>query len=289
MDEKKTVKGMINEANGLYDKGKWNDALNVLREARYLANEKIQRLDELALINRLIDMHEAWNYWKKGDIELAVIAWQTALDKGSDEITQASAHAGLSIYFADKGDREKALYHAKLAQELPQNAALNQRINLNTCGISLAKIRELKRAEEILKKVAFLNEQIEKSDDSVLAKKAKHQRAKNGYNLASLVYIPQKRFVEARNELEQEVIGRYTTVEAETDLAAAYHRLAEVYERMADETEESTDKEAKLELALAYEKVSRDFWQKHPDDPRRIETAVKNIQQIEQKIENLKQ
>lgn len=296
MTEKKTktVREMINEANELYDKGEWIAALRILCEARSLAGEKISRLDELVLINRIIDMHEGWNYWKKGDIELAVIAWQTATEKGSDEITQASAHAGLGIYFADKGNREKALYHAKLAQELlPEKATINQNMNLNACGISLAKIGELDRAERILLKVAKINEQLEGrpfeiSPDPALSKKAKHQRAKNGYNLVSLIYLPQGRWDEAIRELYEEVIPRYTAVGAETDIAAAYHRMAEAYEKMA-ETGGVDSKAEELEMALTYEKISLGFWQKHPDDPTRVVTSEKNIANIKNKIESLKQ
>lgn len=160
--------------------------------------------------------------------------------------------------------------HAKLAQELlPQNATMNQAINLNACGIAMAKIEEMGRAEGILLKVAKINEQLEKSDDLVLAKKAKHQRGKNGYNLASLVFIPQKKSEEAINELINEVIPRYKNVGAETDLAAAYHRISEAFENLK-----------KYNDSLYWEELSLDLWQKHPDDPKRAETAEKNILRI---------
>lgn len=285
MTEKKTeiVRKKINKAIELYDKGNWNEAIDLLTpmDIRTLTNSK-----EVAEI----EMHIGWNYWKKNNKELAVSYWeQVRGNPDADSIIQSSVCAGLGIYYAEKGDKERALYHAKLAQELlPENANMNQAINLNACGISLAKIGELKKAEKILQKVAKINEQLERSPDSALSKKAKHQRAKNGYNLASLIYLPQGRWDEAIRELYEEIIPRYTAVGAETDLAAAYHRMAEAYEKMA-ETGDINSKTEELEMALAYEKVSLNFWQKHSDDPKRAEIAGKNITNIINKIENLKQ
>lgn len=278
----KTVKEMISKAIGLYDKGEWNAALELLEIVfqAYPVDNKTA-----AEIHMLV----GWNNWKLGKKDLAASVWTTTIQiAGADNIAQASAHAGLGIYYAEKGNKEKALYHAKLAQDLlPENATINQVMNLNACGISLAKIGKLGHAEEVLLKVARLNEQLEKSDDPVLAKKAKHQRAKNGYNLASLIYIPQKRYEEAIKELNNEVTQRYVKVGAETDLAAAYHRLSEAYELV--ERPDINEEKSKLEYALRFEEKSSNLWRKHPDDPKRIETAEKNIQRLKEKIEKLKQ
>lgn len=278
----KTVREKIDGAIELYDKGEWNAALELLEiifQTCYVNNKEAAEIHMLA----------AWNHWKRGEKDLAASVWMTTIQiAGADKITKASAHAGLGIYYAEKGDKEKALHHAKLAQELlPENATMNHAMNLNACVISLAKLGELEQAEALLRKVAEINEQLEKSDDSVLAKKAKHQRAKNGYNLASLVYIPQKRFTEAIKELNNEVAPRYVKVGAETDLAAAYHRLSEAYEFV--ERPGIYEEKPKLEYALTLEIRSLNLWQKHPDDPKRIETAEKNIQRIKEKIEKLKQ
>ncbi|MBU3965077.1 hypothetical protein KKG29_03520 [Patescibacteria group bacterium] len=273
------IREMIDEAIGLYDKGEWNAALELLEitfQSRYVNNKEAAEIHMLA----------AWNHWKRGKKDLAASVWATTTQiAGADNITIASSHAGLGIYYAEKGDKEKALHHAKLAQELlPPNVTMNHAMNLNACAISLAKIGELDRAEEVLRKVAQINEQLEKSDDPVVAKKAKHQRAKNGYNLASLVYIPQEKYREAIVELDVEVIPRYKIVNAETDIAAAYHRIAEAYEKMA---ETGNAEKLCLTLALDYENASLTFWQKHPDDPKRIETAEKNILRIKEKIAKL--
>lgn len=286
MIEKDIRREKMNKAIELYDKGEWSNAIDLLRP---LLKEEISLKER-----RDVLMHLGWNFWKRGDKALASTSWEAALSEEAGSITQASAHAGLGIYYAEKGDKENALRHAKLAQELlPQNATMNQAINLNACGIAMAKTGELGRAEGILLKVAKINEQLEgrpleRSPDPALSKKAKHQRAKNGYNLASLIYLPQGRWDEAIRELYEEVIPRYTVVGAETDLAAAYHRMAEAYEKMA-ETGDIDSKTEELEVALAYEKVSLNFWQKHSDDPKRAEIAGKNITNIINKIENLKQ
>ncbi len=286
MTEKKTetVIEKINKAIKLYDKGNWDQAIDLLKpmDIRTLSNGK-----EVAEI----EMHIGWNYWKKNNKELAGFIWeQIRGNPDANYITQASVYAGLGIYYAEKGNKEKALRYAKLAQELlPSNATMNQAINLNACGISLAKIGELSRAEGVLRKVAQINEQLEKSDDLAIAKKAKHQRAKNGYNLASLILIPQDRLYEALMELDEEVIPRYIAVEAETDLAAAYHRIAEINENLVDRDSHNTVKSVALDLALSAEQKSLELWQKHPDDPKRAETAEKNIKRINEKIENLKQ
>ncbi|MBU3924654.1 hypothetical protein KJ854_01825 [Patescibacteria group bacterium] len=282
MIEEKTVKITICKAIELYDKGKWIAATHLLKD---LLQEKISWKEK-----REIFMHLGWNYWKLGDKAEAIAFWDLALAAESDEITQASAHAGLGIYYAEKGDKEKALHHAKLAQNLPpQNATIHQSMNLNACAISLAKIGELDRAEEVLRKVMQINFQLEQSYSPVIAKKAKHQRAKNGYNLASLILIPQSRFYEALMELDEEVIPRYVAVEAETDLAAAYHRIAEVDEKMADGDSHYTVRQKVLSLALRAEERSSNLWRKHSDDPKRIETAEKNIQRIKEKIQKLEQ
>ena len=190
MEERRTVTELVNEAIELRDKGEWDAARFKLERARETADETIQNIDELVVAFCTIDMHDGWISWKKGEKGLAEILWMKVLENGSDIITQASAHAGLGIYYAEMGEKDKALYHSKLAFDLlPEEATMNQSMNLNACGIAQAKIGELERAEEILLKVARINEQLERSSNSVIAKKAKHQRAKNGYNLASLVYI----------------------------------------------------------------------------------------------------
>ena len=153
----------------------------------------------------------------------------------------------------------------------------------------MARIGELNKAEEILRKVAQINEQLIKSDDPEIAREAIHQRGKNGYNLASLVYIPQKRFYEAIKELEEEVIPHYEVVGAETDLAAAYHRVAEVNEKIAEGDSHSTVNITALNLALSAEEKSLTLWRKHSDDPKRVETAEENLKRIKEKIQELKQ
>jgi tetratricopeptide (TPR) repeat protein len=261
----------IEEAMKEYDAGNWTVAIKILTKAKEEA-EPVEQAE--------IDAYIGWNMWKMQRKEEAAEIWEcmiltkAVLAGVASKATRASAHAGLGIYYAEKSDKEKALEHAQLAQDLlPEDATLQQNKNLNACGITVAKIGELGQAEEILKRVARINEQLEKSDDPEIAKEAKHQRAKNGYNLASLVYIPRRMYSAAIKELKNRVVSRYMEVGAETDLAAAYHRIAEAYENLRD-----------YDNALHFEKMSLKLWEKHPDDPKRVETAKVNIARIEAKM-----
>lgn len=269
MSKKKTIREIIDESIALYDKGKWEAALNLLRP---LLKHRLRRRDRCEAL-----MHIGWNFWKSGRKAMASDCWEAALGKYADRITLASAHAGLGIYYATALDKAKALHHAKLAQELlPEKATMNQSMNLNACGIALAKLGELDRAKDVLQKVMEMNERLEKEGDSDLARRAKHQRAKNGYNLSSLVFMKQGKLEEALKELLNEVIPRYIAVDAQTDLAAAYHQVAAIHESRGNFPE-----------ALHYEEMSKEIWDKHrKDDPKRSETAAVNIARIEEKMQN---
>ena len=269
-----TVRELLDRAYSLYDKGEWSEALDLLK---LLRNQEMYNATSIELAEATV--LEGWNYWKKGEKVTAEYLWQLVLTSTSTTIvptrtTEVSAHAGLAICCAEEGEKEEALEHAQLAQDLlPMEATINQVMNLNACGITMAKIGELERAEEILQKVAKINERLEKSDNPEIARKAKHQRAKNGYNLASLILIPQRRWNQALYELLEEVIPRYDKVNAETDLAAAYHRVSEVWMGKDD-----------LDAALLAEKSSEFLWEKHQKDaPGRVETSRENIRKIELK------
>lgn len=274
------VRKGIDDAVKLYDAGNWQ-----------LSVEKLEFLIEKGILAGEMQKHEievliSWNWWKMGRKQDAVAIWKRVIvDTNVYGITLSSAHAGLSIYYAEIGNREEALKHAQFAQDfLSGYATVHQNKTLNSCGITLANIGELKKAEEILQKVSKINKQLINSIDPKIAKEATHQRGKNGYNLASLVYIPQERFYEAIKELEEEVIPCYEAVKAETDLAAAYHRVAEVNEKIAGGDSHLTVNTAALNLALSAEEKSLTLWRKHPDDPKRIETAQENIKRIENKM-----
>ncbi|MFA6097072.1 MAG: hypothetical protein WC788_05585 [Candidatus Paceibacterota bacterium] len=271
---------IIKAATALYDKGKWHDAVDLLKP---LLKTKISIKDR-----REILMHLGWNFWKMSDKAMALTMWEAALAAGADDITRAGAHAGLGIYFAELGKKRESLHHARLSEELtPESAGMSHIMNLNACAISLAKLSELERAEKLLRRIAKLNEILETSSDPELAARASHQRGKNGYNLATLVYIPMGRLIEAKNELYDEVIPRYTRAQAAGDLAAAYHRLSEINEKMSG-SENSESPLEQLELALAWEKVSLNFWKEGPNDPGRIKTAEENVKKLTEKISEFK-
>lgn len=256
-DKKMTMK----EAMKDYNDGNWNSSINKLQAVKMEA-----------------DVYISWNLWKMQRKDEAASIWKEVISGAiADNVTKASAHAGLGIYYAEKGDREEALKHAQLARDfLPEDVTSQQNKNLNACGIAIAKNGELKKAEEILKKVAQINKQLMESGNIEIAKEAMHQYGKNNYNLATLVHIPQENWNAADNELTEAIIF-YRRVGAETDEAAAHHRKSEIYE-----------KNNHLCAALVCEKRSLKLWKKHPDDPKRIETAQENIKRIENKMREQK-
>lgn len=265
----KTVKEQLEEAYVLYDKGEWNKSLEVLSGERHPVPTRAE-LAEIASF-------QGWNNWKKGEKEEAYLFWSNVAFIRPEEATavvKASVYAGLGIYYAEEGEKEEALEHIQLAHDLlPEDATIQQVMYLNSCGIVLAKIGELERAEEVLKKVAKTNEQLERSDDPTVSQKATLQRAKNGYNKVSLVLIPKERWNQALYELEHEVIPRYQDVGAETDEAAAWHRMSEIAERTGNPY-----------AAYAHEKKSLHLWERHQEDaPGRIKMAQENIARIEAK------
>ena len=271
-----TVEEQIKQAEYFHEKGNWDRSLEILDQIKG-ANDQ-ETMEVLALY--------AWNYWKKVAKSNAAYYWtMVSNSKKASDVIKASAHAGLGIYYAEKGDKKEALKHSQLAQDLlPENATANQNRNLNACGIMMAKIGELDGAEGIPRKVAQINEQLMNSDDLEIIKEATHQRGKNGYNLASLVYIPQELFVKAHEELYVAVSG-YEKVNAETDLAAAYHRLAETNVLLADHGKHMWYKMKNLNSALEDEKKSLELWEKHQEDaPGRVKTAQENIKRIENKM-----
>ncbi|MEA2098483.1 MAG: hypothetical protein U9P70_05420 [Patescibacteria group bacterium] len=269
--ETETVRELLSRAHSLYDDGEWNASLEILENQEIIKRASFKEIREAAVL-------AGFNYWKKGEKEKAFLLWINVTGRvfeGWTRIEVASAHAGLGMYYAERDEKGMALEHARLAQDLlPEDATLNHVMHLNSCGITMAKIGELERAEEILKKVAKINEQLEKSDDPVIARKAKHQRAKNGYNLVSLILILQRRWDEAFSELELEVIPRYQNVGAETDEAAAWHRMSEIAESTGD-----------LYVAYAHEKKSLYLWERHQKNaPGRVKMALENIREIEAKM-----
>lgn len=269
MNEDKTERELINEAVRLQEIGEWGKSFKAL--AVILCDRDIT--EETA---GEIDMIAGWNKWKMGDKDSALKYWLAVLkNKKSTVKTQAGAHAGLAIYYSEKADKEKTLRHAKLALELlPKNATLSISMNLNACGIARAKIGELDGAEKVLRKVAGMNEELERSKDPEISREGTLQRAKNGYNLSSLIYMKQGRQDEALDELMNEVIPRYLAVGAKTDLAAAYHQVAAIWENRGN-----------FEKALEFEERSKAIWDEHKkDDPKRLETAQKNIERIKGKM-----
>jgi len=247
-----------------YDAGEWIKSRGLIEELRG-SGTKAQEAE--------LDMLDGWNLQKLKDFEKACEVSESVVSNPfADDQAKSSAYSLLAIYYSKKKETEsRALECARLAQELmPENATIPQNMRLNACGIAFANLGKLAEAEKILRRVMAINKSLENSADAEVARKAKHQLAKNIYNLVSLILIPTGRLDEAYNELSKNVIPRYQEVNAETDLAAAFHQLSVVCK-----------KQGNLVSALRFEKSSLELWIKHPDDPARITKAEQNIKNIE--------
>lgn len=237
--------------------------------------------------------NNGWELWRTGQQQEAAQAWHGVLDNADATAADtASAHAGLSLFYAGRGDKDIALTHLNLALTTTPSDTSPVYV-MNSCAVSFAKLGDHAAAEDMLKKVAALNEQEEATaKPTEQARVARHQRAKNGHNLASLVYLPKKRFAEAVHELEKNVLPRYKLIAtakeeftgketAATDLASASHWLSVAYEKLAAQANIS-DKPALLKTALDYESYSCALWKNNPENTTRIETAQKNYRNLKQ-------
>lgn len=257
-----TVTKKIDKANDLSDKGDWSDALDLLEKITEATPQEKWKITNL----------RAWIYWKQGEKTAARNLWGFVVDSKAKKAIVTSAHTGLSIYWAERDNKEKAIKHAKLALFLPPGEATTRdTTNLNGCAIAMAKIGELKKAEELFEEAASLNRILVDSDSPEIERKATHQLAKNCYNLATLIHLPQENWKKALAKLHQAIIG-YKEVSAKTDEAAAHHRIAEVFEN-----------KRYLKKALTSETRSLQLWEEKKI-PDRVEMAKKNIARIKAKI-----
>lgn len=275
------VADLIKRATSLYEKGDWNDALNLLNKITESASQKkgdpLNERIKLTFQQRWkITNLKAWIYWKRGEKTAARNLWLAVADsrgknKAEKEIIN-SANTGLGIYWAEQGNREQAIRHSQLAVFCPpEKAVIRDTINLNGCAVAMAKIGEFKRAKVLFKKASGLNKTLMNSEDPEVEKKATHQLSKNCYNLAALIYIPQREWKNALVELHKAILG-YKEVSAETDEAAAHHRTAEVFEN-----------QGRLKEALASETRSMQLW-KNKNISDRVKMAEENIARLKKKL-----
>lgn len=261
-----TVREVLDRAYSLCDKGEWDESLGIL--SIILGFTRAELAEIVSLQGR--------NNWEKGEKEKAYLFWSNVAFIRPGEATaviKASVHAGLSMYYAEKGERAEALRNAQIALDLfSTDATLDQMMILKVCGITLAKAGEFEYAEKVLRRVAEISRQFEKSDDPVIVRKAISHRAGSGCSLVSLVLTPQKRWDDALYELLQEVIPRYVKTVDETNLAAADHQLSKAWRGKGN-----------LSAALGAEKNSRLLWERY-DVPDKIEAANRNIAAIEKEM-----
>ena len=153
--------------------------------------------------------------------------------------------------------------------------------SLDDFVVSLTKSKNYNYAKIFFKKTAHLNEHHELSDDPILALQGKYQRAKNSDNLAFLIYVPQGRLNDAIKEIKKEVIPRYEAVlqagmvQAGSDLAVAYYKLSELYDKLADKADVSGKRQMKT-AALKYKTKSLALWKIYDkNDPDQVKTVKK--------------
>lgn len=205
-----------------------------------------------------------WVLWKQNLKDDADALWRDVYSSPESlELDRLSALCGMAMYNAEKGNKEMVkAYIFKIEKQLESVNKTDIRftVTLNSLGIALAKIGEYEEAEKILQEAIRLNTLLIENKES--HKNAVHQGSKNRYNLGSLVYQKLGRNDDAFRVFNEAIAG-YKEVEAETDLAALYYRLA------------MTGPEDKK---LDYLILSAELWYVHQDDDSdRWLSATQNI------------
>ena len=254
----------------LYNQGKWAEAETELQKTMNHLAELSSYLSALVLL--------AWINWKRNEKAQARYLWAATYENDYiKEIDCVSAMCGLAIYHSElEGESAKERTQSfidKIKMKMKGIGDLNvaTAVQMNSLGIALAKIGNLDEADSILREAARMNEAMETLDDS-RAIEAMLNRAKNGYNRCNYVLIPGGALAAALKELTEEIVPRYVKVGAETDLAAAYHRISDVYVSLEE-----------YATAYIFEEKSAQLWKKHfEDDPKRLPQALKNLQRIKE-------
>jgi tetratricopeptide (TPR) repeat protein len=234
-----------------------------------------------------------WIAWKQEEKVCAQKIWAAAYDSDFiSEIDRVSAMCGLAIYHSELKSERGAGRASELIEEIisiledMDELSLDVSVRLNSVGIALANVKQFEKAEKIILQAMSINESIEQAGDARRMFEAIHQRAKNGYNLSSLILMKIGRHDEALTELTEEVVPRYETVKAETDLAAAYHRISEIYLVKANQKETYEEKTDDLQKAYDFEYMSSLLWEKHLEDqPGRYTQATDNLKKIRTIVE----
>lgn len=277
----------LKEIRALYDEGHLESATEELLKLMNETKELEEYLGHQVLMG--------WIEWKRREKGIAKRYWADTHDNQFIRIKdKISAFSGFAVYYSSletlEGD-QKALEYVERIRAIIEDMDRNELFvskNLNNVGIALSNVGKrrqdsaiIKEAEEILRAAASLNEQNEKDNEEVdTARGAMHQRAKNGYNICSLILIPAGRLEEAFEELTKEVVPRYKRVEANTDLAAAFHWISEILLLKPDRSKED------LQRAYDYELHSKKIWDRHTEDqPGRSAIAQKNLDKIKALIE----
>jgi tetratricopeptide (TPR) repeat protein len=233
-----------------------------------------------------------WIEWKRKNKDDALNLWGEAYNNEcTKELDRLSAMCGMAIYYSEGDAMNKQIAREiidaiMVVLEDMEEPSLDLSVRLNSLGIALANISEYVKAEMVLRQAIGINKAIELSDDHRLREEATLQQAKNWYNLCTLVLMKQgKRESDelALTEILCNVVHRYESVGAETDLAAAYHRISELHlKRLPSSVEKLTEKDKKnLQAAYDFEKMSTGIWNKHKgDDPKRLIQAEDNLKGI---------
>lgn len=250
--------------------------LNFWRKLKSIMMLKLVPRDNLDMISSALSLL-GWVVWKMGEKDLANEIWTEVLQVPDLLVAEKiSALSGKTIYLAEKdGFKDEVLRNVAIIRILLNGAAavnsLLLSVALNSIGIALAKIGEKATAERILREAMVMNNAMAK-DGKLSAKihlKARHQEAKNGYNLSTLIFLPSFRFREAVGMLLSRVIPLYKEAGATTDLAAAFNAVARAKKGFSKNNTQ----------AARYELASMLYWQMSGKVDR-VCKSVENMQNI---------
>ena len=255
----------INNAKALMKEGRLDDALVLLDK---LNNMTMISSQEIWQVMNLM----AWCNWKQGEKTKAKNIWEAVLshrEDGCEEEILSSVCTGLSLCWAEKRNKEKAIEYKDLALSLlPREAMIG---NMRGCAIAMARAGEFKKAEELFGKVIEISKQLVGLGNPEINKETTHQIGKTCYSMAVILYIPQKNKTGALSVLNQ-ALSAYKEISAERETAETHSRLAEVLEETGSFKE-----------ALNNESCALKIWEKEYM-PNCIKMAESNIARLKEKI-----
>lgn len=250
-----------------YNEGRLIEAEKELKSLQQSEAENIARLF-------ILDAILGWIFWKAKKRMEAVKLWNAISGSTlANSSAKMFADAGLAVYYAEEkmeDEADAAISEIKASFCAFENSLMTV-IILNSLLKALADLGRYDEAKEVFNRGAEISESLEKYPDSEITRRAKHQRAKLGFNFATRLLIPNGDYDKAERELCDEVANRYLEAVGENnDLAACYHWIGVVLLKKGEEKK-----------ALKIEVASWKIWNRlRQDFPNRDKAASSNIWDI---------